>query len=75
MPAYYGVYVYAFGLADAGAKQCRCWKRLAGWIAAALFLCDRLHLRQRHEPDGKRRRPGRTSGSGTASTGRRWARP
>ncbi len=37
VPAYYGVYVYAFGLADAGGKMAL-WKRLAGWIAAALFL-------------------------------------
>jgi hypothetical protein len=37
IPAYYGVYVYAFGLGEAGGKM-KPWKRLAGWLAAALFL-------------------------------------
>jgi hypothetical protein len=38
LPAYYGVYVYAFGLAEAGKPMPR-WKRAAGWLAAILFLC------------------------------------
>jgi hypothetical protein len=37
IPAYYGVYVYAFGLRDAGPKM-RLWKRLAGWLSAILFI-------------------------------------
>ncbi len=74
MPAYYGVYLYAYGLAEARAKPMPRWKRAAGWLAAVLFLADRLHLRQRHEPDGNVE-PGPTSGSSTASTGPRWARP
>ena len=37
IPAYYGVYVYAFGLRDDGPKM-RLWKRLAGWAAAVGFL-------------------------------------
>jgi hypothetical protein len=37
LPAYYGVYVYAFGLADAGRPMPR-WKRAAGWLAAVLFI-------------------------------------
>jgi hypothetical protein len=38
LPAYYGVYVYAFGLAEAGGPMPR-WKRAAGWLAAILFVC------------------------------------
>ena len=37
IPAYYGVYVYAFGLQHGGLTM-RWWKRLLGWIAAAGFL-------------------------------------
>ena len=37
IPAYYGVYIYAFGLKDGGLKM-GLWHRLAGWIAAAMFL-------------------------------------
>jgi hypothetical protein len=37
VPAYYGVYIYAFALADGGAAM-RAWKRAAGWAAAILFL-------------------------------------
>jgi hypothetical protein len=37
LPAYYGVYVYAFGLAAAGKPMPR-WKRGAGWLAAVLFV-------------------------------------
>ncbi len=37
IPAYYGVYIYAFGLKDGGLKM-GLWRRLAGWIAAAMFL-------------------------------------
>jgi hypothetical protein len=36
-PAYYGVYLYAFGLAE-GAAAMRPWRRAAGWTAALLFL-------------------------------------
>ena len=38
IPAYYGVYVYTFGLAERGAAM-PAWKRAAGWFAALLFLC------------------------------------
>ena len=37
IPAYYGVYVYAFGLGDAGGKM-KLWKRFCGWLSAGLFL-------------------------------------
>jgi hypothetical protein len=37
IPAYYGVYVYAFGLRAPGG-QMPGWKRAAGWISAGLFL-------------------------------------
>ena len=37
VPAYYGVYVYAYGLAGRGAPMPR-WKRSVGWLSAALFI-------------------------------------
>jgi hypothetical protein len=37
IPAYYGVYVYAFGLRAEGGRMAR-WKQAAGWGAAVLFL-------------------------------------
>lgn len=37
IPAYYGVYVYVFGLREDGAAMPG-WKRVAGWLAAVLFL-------------------------------------
>lgn len=37
IPAYYGVYVYAFGLRDEG-RGMTPWKHAAGWAAAALFI-------------------------------------
>ena len=37
LPAYYGVYIYAFGLADAS-KPMPGWKRAAGWLSALLFV-------------------------------------
>ena len=37
IPAYYGIYVYAFGLGDAAGKM-RLWRRATGWLAAALFI-------------------------------------
>ena len=37
IPAYYGVYVYAFGLGEGG-KGLTPLKRGAGWFAAALFV-------------------------------------
>jgi hypothetical protein len=37
LPAYYGIYVYAFGLAQTGRPMPR-WKRAAGWLAAILFV-------------------------------------
>lgn len=36
IPAYYGVYLYSFGLREGG--QLTATKKAAGWIAAALFL-------------------------------------
>jgi hypothetical protein len=36
LPAYYGVYIYAFGLAEQGEAMAG-WKRAAGWTAAILF--------------------------------------
>jgi hypothetical protein len=38
IPAYYGVYAYAWGLHD-GAKELAGWRKAAGWLATALFLC------------------------------------
>jgi hypothetical protein len=38
IPAYYGVYAYAWGLHN-GAKEVALWRRVAGWCAAVLFLC------------------------------------
>jgi hypothetical protein len=37
LPAYYGVYLYAYGLAGQGDAMPR-WKRAAGWISALLLL-------------------------------------
>lgn len=37
IPAYYGVYVYAFGLRQEGTSLAG-WKRAVGWIAAVLFI-------------------------------------
>ena len=37
MPAYYGVYLYAYGLAGQGGEMPG-WKRAAGWLAAGLFM-------------------------------------
>ena len=37
VPAYYGVYLYAYGLAEPAAAMPR-WKRAAGWLAALLFI-------------------------------------
>jgi hypothetical protein len=37
LPAYYGVYVYASGLAGQGAAMPR-WKRCCGWLSAALLV-------------------------------------
>lgn len=37
VPAYYGVYIYAYGLAGQGQAMPR-WKRAAGWIATGLFV-------------------------------------
>ncbi len=37
VPAYYGVYLYAYGLAGQGEGMPR-WKRSAGWLAALLFI-------------------------------------
>jgi hypothetical protein len=41
LPAYYGIYVYAFGLARADAADTPMprWKRAAGWLAAILLAC------------------------------------
>jgi len=36
IPAYYGVYVYAFGLAEESPMAV--WKRAAGWVSALFFL-------------------------------------
>ena len=38
IPAYYGVYAYAWGLHD-GAKDVAGWRRAAGWCAALFFVC------------------------------------
>jgi hypothetical protein len=38
IPAYYGVYAYAWGLHD-GAKELAPWRKAGGWIASLLFLC------------------------------------
>jgi hypothetical protein len=37
IPAYYGVYLYAYGQATQGNAMPR-WKRAAGWLAAVLFI-------------------------------------
>ena len=37
IPAYYGVYIYAFGLRDRE-KAMPAWKQAAGWVAAILFI-------------------------------------
>lgn len=37
VPAYYGVYLYAFGLAQQAGEMPR-WKQAAGWLSALLFL-------------------------------------
>lgn len=37
IPAYYGVYFYAFGLRDKG-EAMPAWKKAGGWIAAILFI-------------------------------------
>jgi hypothetical protein len=37
VPAYYGVYLYAYGLADKSREMPR-WKRSAGWLSALLFI-------------------------------------
>ena len=37
VPAYYGVYLYAYGLAGQAAEMPR-WRRSAGWLSALLFL-------------------------------------
>jgi hypothetical protein len=37
IPAYYGVYLYAYGQAGQGDAMPK-WKRAAGWIAAVLFV-------------------------------------
>jgi hypothetical protein len=37
IPAYYGVYLYAYGQAAQGDAMPR-WKRAAGWLAAVLFI-------------------------------------
>ena len=37
VPAYYGVYLYAYGLAGQGEEMPR-WKRAAGWLSALLFI-------------------------------------
>ncbi|MCL4193098.1 MAG: hypothetical protein KJZ87_15285 [Thermoguttaceae bacterium] len=36
-PAYYGVYIYAFGLYD-NERTMRRWKRVVGWISAVAFI-------------------------------------
>jgi hypothetical protein len=38
IPAYYGVYAYAWGLHN-GAKPLSSWRRHGGWCAALFFLC------------------------------------
>ena len=38
IPAYYGVYVYAFGLRRRRPATCGSGSGLAGWLAAVLFL-------------------------------------
>jgi hypothetical protein len=38
IPAYYGVYAYAWGLRN-GATELASWRKAAGWIAALFFLC------------------------------------
>lgn len=38
IPAYYGVYAYAWGIRN-GAKEIALWRRVSGWCAALLFLC------------------------------------
>jgi hypothetical protein len=38
IPAYYGVYAYAWGLRN-GATELAPWRKAAGWIAALFFLC------------------------------------
>ncbi len=38
IPAYYGVYAYAWALHD-GAKEVVGWRRAAGWCAALFFVC------------------------------------
>jgi hypothetical protein len=38
IPAYYGVYAYAWGL-HSGAKEVAAWRKAAGWCAALLFVC------------------------------------
>ena len=37
IPAYYGVYLYAYGQAEQGDAMPR-WKRAVGWLAALLFI-------------------------------------
>ena len=51
VPAYYGVYLYAYGLAGQGRNApLEAIRRMALGIVVHR---DRLHLRQRHEPDGE----------------------
>jgi hypothetical protein len=38
IPAYYGVYAYAWGLHN-GEKEISAWRRHAGWCAALFFVC------------------------------------
>jgi hypothetical protein len=38
IPAYYGVYAYAWGLHN-GSKNFATWRKAAGWCAALIFVC------------------------------------
>ena len=75
IPAYYGVYAYAWGICTTSRASMAGWRVAAGWCAAVFFIAIGFHVRQRAEPDGSRRALARAVEGPQRGRGGDWARP